>query len=166
MQHDNEERRQTDAELRSILAQVQTQKNPRTVSPVSAKRESPQESELAEMLLRADTANEDISKRLASCEIEKSILAQQVCPPRCHYTRHINTLCSKIHVLQSQSSTLAAEVDTCRREKVWKMFDQVNFVDAKFEPKPLVFAHPQLIISALPPVSLSSPLPRSILTHT
>lgn len=91
LQHENEQRRETDAELRKILVQVQAQ----AVTPpavVSAKRESLHENELAERLLRSDTVNEDLTKRLAACEAEKNVLAQQVRTLLCEKTSETDRL--------------------------------------------------------------------------
>lgn len=58
----------------------------------------------------------------------------------------------------AQSVALAAEADVWRRDTVNKMIKPVNFLPEldergqPFQSCPVTFAHPQLVIDALPPV--------------
>lgn len=53
----------------------------------------------------------------------------------------------------SQAGGLAVEADRVRRAAIAEMFPPVSFVDPSFESSALLFAEPQAITRALPPVS-------------
>jgi hypothetical protein len=62
-------------------------------------------------------------------------------------------------VFYAQSVALASEADNWRRDTVNKMIRPINFLPEldergqPFQPCPLAFLHPQLVVDALPQVS-------------
>ena len=100
-----------------------------------------------------DGQRQDMSRRLAKAELERSSLSKQV---RCcvlFFTMDMpRPLKLQVMHFYSQATALAAEADRNRRHVLSTMFPPISFVDSSFEPRLLHFGNPEMVTTTLPPV--------------